>query len=245
MARAGRSKKKTTRSRAAKASAPFSVRRLLRRIGRGLLWAGAGVVVYLFVFAFLPVPATPYMLAESYRRGGVERDWVPLTAMAPEVARSVVAAEDANFCLHWGFDMQAIRKALDDGANRGASTISQQTAKNVFLWQGRSWFRKALESGLTPVVEMFWTKKRIIEVYLNVAEMGPGVFGIEAAAQHWFGVSARDLTATQAARIAAALPDPKDRNPARPSAFLRGRANEIRAGAETILADGRSACFED
>jgi monofunctional biosynthetic peptidoglycan transglycosylase len=141
--------------------------------------------------------------------------------------------------------MQAIRKALDDGANRGASTISQQTAKNVFLWQGRSWFRKALESGLTPVVEMFWTKKRIIEVYLNVAEMGPGVFGIEAAAQHWFGVSARDLTARQAARIAAALPDPKDRNPARPSAFLRGRANEIRAGAETILADGRSACFED
>jgi len=213
----------------------------LRRV---ILWAAAFVFVYLVVFAFVPVPATPYMLAESWRRGGIERDWVALSEMAPDVARSVVAAEDANFCLHWGFDMAAIREAIVEGSGRGASTISQQTAKNVFLWQGRSWPRKALESVLTLAVETMWTKKRIIEVYLNVAEMGPGVFGIEAAAQHWFGVGADELTATQAARIAASLPDPKDRNPARPSAFLRGRANEIRSGAETILADGRSGCFE-
>ena len=161
------------------------------------------------------------------------------------MARSVVAAEDANFCDHWGFDMKAIRAAIDEGAGRGASTLSQQVTKNVFLWQGRSWPRKALEGLMTPVVELVWTKRRILEVYLNVAETGPGLFGVNAAARHYFGVSAAELSPDQAARIAAILPDPKGRNPARSGGYIRHRAAQIRQGAETILADGRAACFED
>jgi monofunctional glycosyltransferase len=160
------------------------------------------------------------------------------------MARSAVAAEDANFCLHWGFDMAAIRQAIDAGGNRGASTISQQVVKNVFLWQGRSWLRKAMEALLTPVVELVWTKQRVLEVYMNVAEFDEGVFGVQAAAQHYFGVDARDLTATQAARLAAVLPDPKGRDAANPGPVVRRRAGQIISGAETIAADGRAACFE-
>ncbi len=144
------------------------------------------------------------------------------------MARSVVAAEDANFCLHWGFDMAAIRKAIDEGGNRGASTISQQVVKNVFLWHGRSWLRKAMEAAITPVVELVWSKRRILEVYLNVAEFDTGVFGVQAAAQHYFGVSAADLSAVQAARLAAVLPDPKGRDARRTRrascAAARGRS---------------------
>ncbi len=134
-------------------------------------------------------PTTAYILAESVRYGGIKRSWVDMEDMAPEVPRAVVAAEDANFCLHWGFDMAAIREAIDQGGTRGASTLTQQTVKNVFLWQGRSWPRKALEALMTPAVELVWTKRRTLEIYLNVAEFGKGVFGIEAAAQHYFGVS--------------------------------------------------------
>jgi monofunctional glycosyltransferase len=116
--------------------------------------------------------------------------------------------------------------------------------KNVFLWHGRSYLRKAIEGVLTPVVELVWSKQRILEVYLNVAEFDEGVFGIQAAAQHHFGVDAKDLTALQAARLAAVLPDPKGRSAAKPSSFVRSRTRSIIAGAETIAADGRSACFE-
>ena len=120
--------------------------------------------------------------------------------------------------------MRAIRAALAQGSDRGASTISQQVVKNVYLWQGRSWIRKALEAGLTPVMEAFLTKRRILEVYLNVAEFGEGVFGVEAAARHWFGVPASDLTDVQAARLAAILPAPRRRDPANPTDALRARA---------------------
>jgi monofunctional glycosyltransferase len=196
------------------------------------------------LFAFVRPPTTPTILAERIRLGRVERIWVPLEAIAPVAARSVVAAEDANFCRHWGFDMEAIRTAIDDGGSRGASTLSQQTVKNVFLWQGRSWPRKALEAAITPITEAIWPKRRILEVYLNVAEMGAGVFGIEAAAQHWFGVPASELSGPQAARIAAILPAPRDRSPAEPSDFVRRRAAAILDGAETIRRDGRAGCFE-
>jgi monofunctional biosynthetic peptidoglycan transglycosylase len=221
------------------------VRRVWAYVWRGGITVAAVLVLLVALFSFVNPPRGLYMLAETWRLGGIERDWVPLEDIAPQMARSVVAAEDANFCLHWGFDMKAIRAALDKGANRGASTITQQVVKNVFLWQGRSWARKALEALLTPVVELFWTKRRIVEVYLNVAEMGEGVFGAEAAARHYFKVSAKELSPVQAARLAAALPDPKDRNPGKPSAFLRKRAGEIISGADTIEADGRAACFED
>ena len=156
-----------------------------------------------------------------------------------------MAAEDANFCLHWGFDMAAIREAVNEGSNRGASTITQQMVKNVFLWHDRNWVRKALEALTTPVVEVLWSKRRILEVYLNVAEFDEGVFGVEAAARHHFGVSARDLSPTQAARLAAVLPDPKGRSASEPSDFVRRRTRQIISGADTILADGRAACFQE
>lgn len=217
----------------------------LRVCARGLFYATAGFLALVVIYAFLNPRLTPYLTAERFRQGGIDRNWVAIGDMAPEAARSFVAAEDANFCNHWGFDMKAIRKAVDEGAGRGASTISQQVTKNVFLWQGRSWLRKALEGLMTPVVELVWTKRRILEVYLNVAETGPGIFGVDAAARHYFGVPAADLSPDQAARIAAVLPDPKGRNPAKNSGYMRRRAAQIRSGAETIEADGRAACFED
>ena len=217
---------------------------LMRRLLRGALAAAAAFVFIVSAYAVINPPTTPYMLAESLRLGGIERKWVDIEKIAPAMARSVVAAEDANFCLHWGFDVAAIRAAIDSGGRRGASTISQQVAKNAYLWHGRSWARKALEAGITPVMEFAWSKRRILEVYLNIAEFDEGVFGIEAAAQHYFGVPAANLGHRQSARLAAVLPDPKGRSASRPAAPQRRRAAAIRSGARTILADGRSACFE-
>lgn len=222
---------------------PGLLARLRRWLWRGGLVLIGVVMTAVVAFAVFNPPATPYMAAEARRLDGVEQVWVPMEEIAPVMARSAVAAEDANFCLHWGLDLGAIRAALDEGGARGASTISQQVVKNVYLWQGRSWVRKAIEAGLTPVVEAVWSKRRILEVYLNVAEFAEGVFGVEAAAQHYFGVSAADLSATQAARLAAVLPDPKDRSASNPSDALRTRARQIADGAETIRVDGRADCF--
>ncbi|MGY6634004.1 MAG: monofunctional biosynthetic peptidoglycan transglycosylase [Alkalilacustris sp.] len=217
--------------------------RLLRGVVRGMLVVAVLGVGWVALFAHVNPPPGLFMLAERHRLGGVERRWVPMDRISPHMARAAVAAEDANFCLHWGFDMAEIRRALDAGGRRGASTISQQTVKNVFLWHGRSWPRKALEAIVTPVMEATWSKRRILEVYLNVAEFDAGVFGVEAAARHYFGVAAADLSLTQAARLAAILPDPKGRDAARPSAFVQRRAASIADGAATIARDGRAACF--
>lgn len=211
---------------------------------RGLLVAIALLVLVMGLSRFMPLWTTPYMFAESRKLGGVEYDWVPIEDIATVMARSVVAAEDANFCTHWGFDMVAIRGALEDGGARGASTLSQQTVKNVFLWHGRNYTRKALEALMTPMLEAIWPKQRIIEVYLNVAEFDTGVFGVKAAANHYFGVTPDALSPTQAARLAAILPSPKTRSAANPSTFVRNRARAILDGAATIRKDGRSACFE-
>lgn len=241
-------KKKASRKAAAvppAPPAPLARVRLLRGLKRAVLGALAGTAALIVVFAVVPVPWNIYQVQERLRLGHLEKTWVAMDDIAPVMARSVVAAEDANFCLHWGFDMAAIRQALAEGGNRGASTLSQQVVKNVFLWQGRSWARKALEAVLTPPVELVWTKRRILHVYLNVAEFGEGIFGVEAAAQHYFGISAADLTPQQAARLAAVLPDPKDRNPAKPGPVTRRRAAQILSGAETIAADGRAGCFQD
>lgn len=188
---------------------------------------------------------TFYMGQEERRLGRIDHIWVPLDAVAPVMARSLVAAEDANFCQHWGFDMSAIRSAIEEGYGRGASTLSQQVVKNVYLWHGRSWGRKALEALITPVVELFWPKRRIIEVYLNVAEFDEGVFGIEAASNHYFGVTPDKLSNLQAARLAAVLPDPKGRSASKPGPETRERTASIMDGAATIRRDGRAACFED
>lgn len=212
----------------------------LRLLGLAVLLA-VGLVL---LWSVVNPPTTFYMMQESRRLGGVDHEWVPLEEIAPVMARAVVAAEDANFCQHWGLDVDAIRDAIDEGRGRGASTISQQVVKNVYLWHGRSYVRKVLEAGLTPLMEAIWSKRRIIEVYLNVAEFDEGIFGVEAAARHYFGVGPDALSGVQAARLAAILPSPKTRSASRPSDFVRRRARQILAGAATIDSDGRAACFQ-
>lgn len=246
-------KKQNTKPRKARKAAKPSlrarvtgaVRRIAVWVRRGVLLALALIVGWVLLYRWIDPPTTPYIVGEDARLAGVARTWVDLEDVAPVMARAAVAAEDANFCLHWGFDVDAIRDAIEDGGTRGASTISQQVVKNAFLWQGRSWVRKALEAGMTPLMELLWPKRRIIEVYLNVAEFDEGVFGVEAAAQEYFGRSAADLTDRQAGLLAALLPSPKTRDASNPTAFLSRRANSVIDGAATIRADGRAACFED
>lgn len=201
--------------------------------------AALAAFVLIVLFAIFNPPTTLTIIQNARDYPIVAREWADLDEIAPVMARSVVAAEDANFCLHWGFDMAEIRRVIASGRQGGASTISQQTVKNVYLWQGRSWVRKAAEAVMTPMVEAIWTKRRILEVYLNVAEFGPGVFGVHAAARHHFGTTPDKLTARQAARLAAVLPAPKSRGTAAGSRRSRGIAD----GAATIAVDGRDACF--
>jgi monofunctional biosynthetic peptidoglycan transglycosylase len=242
--------KKTTKKAKAKVK-PIArqgirpIRWLLRWVQRASIVVGAFFALWILLYAIVNPPTTPYMISESRRLGGIDQIWVPMEEIAPVMARSAVAAEDADFCNHWGFDIKAIRAAIDAGRGGGASTISQQVVKNAYLWHGRSWLRKALEAVLTPATEAVWTKRRILEVYLNIAEFDEGIFGIEAASRHYFGVGPDALTATQAARLAAILPNPKNRSASRPSEYVRNRARSIIDGAATIRADGRSACFED
>ncbi|MCE8517683.1 monofunctional biosynthetic peptidoglycan transglycosylase [Ruegeria pomeroyi] len=240
--------KRTANSRNKKARKAKSERKpmkwALRWVGRVFLAGLALLMALVLLFSVINPPITHTIWSEYRRLGKVERDWVPLEQIAPVMARSVVAAEDANFCLHWGFDVNAIRAAIGEGSGRGASTLSQQVVKNVFLWQGRSWIRKALETAITPLVELTWSKRRIVEVYLNVAEMDEGVFGVAAAAEGYFGITPDKLSAQQAARIAAVLPNPRERSASDPSPRLRKRAAAIMDGAATIAADGRADCFE-
>jgi len=239
--------KRTTRSRskAAESTPRPALRNRLRRV----VWRTVAVSFLVVTAAVLlgrvvNPPTTIYMFTEGRRLGGVDHQWVPMGGIAPVMARAVVAAEDANFCQHWGFDVRAIKLAIAEGSNRGASTLSQQTVKNVYLWHGRTWVRKALEAMITPLVEALWSKRRIVEVYLNVAEFDEGVFGVEAAARHYFGIGPEALNERQASQLAAVLPSPKTRSASRPTANLKKRAAQIRSGAATIRADGRAACFE-
>ena len=232
---------------AQKTEKPGMIVRFRRFVRRVLFWGSLAVVgialLWTLLYAVINPPTTPYMRAEAHRLVSIEHEWIPMERIAPVMARAVVAAEDANFCLHWGLDVNAIRDAVDRGRG-GASTISQQVVKNVFLWHGRSWLRKSIEAVWTPLTEAIWSKRRIVEIYLNVAEFDEGVFGVQAAARHYFGVDAADLTPTQAARLAAILPSPKNRSASNPSSFTRDRAASILSGAATIAADGRAACFE-
>lgn len=245
MAKATKSKPKKSSKSSSKERIPIRpFRWTIRWVLRLLVVAAAVSFVFVALYAVINPPTTMFMTSESWRLGGVKQDWVDIEDVNPVMARAVVAAEDANFCNHWGFDLVAIKAALDAGSKRGASTISQQTVKNVYLWHGRSWPRKVLEAGLTPMVEAVWSKQRIIEVYLNIAEFDEGVFGVDAAAQHYFGVTPEKLSNVQAARLAAVLPSPKTRSASKPTPRLRRRATSILDGAATIRADGRSACFE-
>ncbi len=240
------SRKSKRRSKSGSKSAPARRRfRLTRLLFRLLLIFALVMGLLLAANIWINPPRGFYMKAEASRLGQIKREVVPMSQIAPVMARAVVAAEDANFCNHWGFDVRAIRQALDQGAGRGASTLTQQTVKNIYLWHGRSWLRKALEAMITPLMEGLWSKRRILEVYLNVAEFDTGVFGVEAAAKHYFGVSAKDLNSKQASLLAAVLPDPKGRSASKPSDWVRKRARSIRDGAATIDRDGRASCFED
>lgn len=215
----------------------------LRRRVMWLVWRLLAIMLALVaIFAFINPPTTWTIVTETRAHPGTERVWVPADDIAPVMLRAVVAAEDANFCRHWGFDMTEIRKVIASGSSRGASTLTQQTAKNVFLWQRRSWPRKFLETLWTPMIEALWSKRRIVEVYLNVAEFGPGIMGVGAAARHYFGTTPDKLTAMQAARLAAVLPAPKNRDP-RSRAVTR-RARSIADGAATIARDGRDICLK-
>jgi monofunctional biosynthetic peptidoglycan transglycosylase len=209
-------------------------------LAAAILWVGAYTVIN--------PPGGYYLASEWVRLDKFEHEWRDLDQMSPDLARSVMAAEDANFCDHWGFDIKAIEKAIAANAKgrrvRGASTISQQVAKNVFLWHGRSWLRKGMEAGFTVLIEAIWTKRRIVEVYLNIAEFGEGVFGAQAAARHYYKRDASALTLTQSARLAAVLPDPKRRNPRAGTAYMNRRAAAIVEGARTLEGEGRAECVE-
>ncbi|MCA1972250.1 MAG: monofunctional biosynthetic peptidoglycan transglycosylase [Caenispirillum sp.] len=189
--------------------------------------------VQMALHRFVPVWLTPLQAVRVGQGYGLTRDWTSIEAISPELVRAVIASEDAQFCTHWGFDFREIRRAWRDyqaeGDIRGASTISMQTARNVFLWPGRDPLRKALEIYLTPWMEAGWPKKRIMEVYLNVAEWGPGVYGAEAAAQRYFGKPARALTRREASLMAAVLPGPLRWSPAEPTPYIQRRAGTIRA----------------
>lgn len=220
------------------------VRRLWRGVRKIVLIAAGLVLVLVLAGRWVNPPVTWLMVSEYWRLGAIERQWVPMAAMSPSLPLSAVAAEDANFCRHWGFDLHGIRAALSDTRRlRGGSTISQQVAKNVFLWPARSWLRKGLEAGFTLLIELTWPKRRILEVYLNVAEFDAGVFGVQAAARHYFGMDAADLGPQRSARLMAVLPDPRGRSPVSGTRFIQSRGAAIQRGAETIRADGRAACF--
>ncbi len=221
------------------------VRWILRKLAYVCLFFILGSALLVILLRFANPYLTYYYVAERTRLGDIQRTWTPIEEFSPHMIRSVVAAEDAMFCTHHGFDLEAIMSAFsDDKRLRGGSTISQQVAKNVFLWQGRTWVRKGLEVWFTVLIELVWPKQRIVEVYLNIAEFDEGVFGAASAGKHYFGVEPSKLTALQSARLAAVLPSPKKRSASRPTAFLKKRTRQIIAGAETINQDGRADCFQ-
>jgi monofunctional biosynthetic peptidoglycan transglycosylase len=202
--------------------------RIMRWIGLALLALGAALILGLLLFRFVPAPST-LMLGRWLTFQPVERQWVPLAQISPNLIRAVIAAEDQRFCEHAGVDWVELNSVLEDedGPSRGASTLTMQTAKNVFLWPGRSHVRKALEIPLAMAIDLAWPKQRIIEVYLNVAEWGDGLYGAEAAAQRYFRKPAARLSPAEAARLAGALPNPILRNPARPTRGLQSAAGRV------------------
>ncbi|MET4685303.1 monofunctional biosynthetic peptidoglycan transglycosylase [Brevundimonas faecalis] len=208
-----------------------------------------GVVLH----RFAPPLFTILMVKQAVAGHGMDYRWRSLDRISPRLVEAVIAAEDARFCRHHGFDVEAIQKALEaneraeqrgSGKVRGGSTISQQTAKNVFLWPGRDWVRKGLETGYTGLIELAWGKRRIMEMYLNVAEWAPGVYGAEAASRHWFNKSADELTAREAARLAAILPSPRRYKAADSGPYVRRRASRIQAAMGTVREQGLDACVD-
>ena len=193
----------------------------LRRTFRLISVIAAVIVLSIIAFRFINPPITPVMAVEKLRGHTLRHQWLPLKDMSPQLPLAAIASEDGQFCTHWGVDLGAVKDTIKEGgglgAVRGASTIPMQTAKNLYLWSGRSYVRKAIELPLAALMSVLWSKARMMEVYLNVAQFGPGIFGVEAASRYYFHKSAADLTRHEAVLLVAALPNPRFRNPARPS----------------------------
>ncbi|MGH8435756.1 MAG: monofunctional biosynthetic peptidoglycan transglycosylase [Pseudomonas sp.] len=214
------------------------LRSLFPRLFKPLLWFVVGSALLVLLFRWVPPPGTALMVErklESWIDGkpiDLKRDWRPWSELPDDLKIAVIAGEDQKFAEHWGFDINAIQAALAHnergGSLRGASTLSQQVAKNLFLWSGRSWLRKGLEAWFTGLIELFWPKQRILEVYLNSVEWGDGVFGAEAAARKHFGIAAPYLSSRQASLLAAVLPNPRAWSAGRPSSYVSRRADWIR-----------------
>ena len=220
------------------------VRRILKWLGLALLGFILFSALWVILYRFVDPPIT---LTQLFDSNGATRDWVPLERIDRNMVRAVIAAEDSKFCSHHGFDTDAIAAAMRSNAAgnrtiRGGSTISQQTAKNAFLWQGGGYFRKGLEAWFTLVMETTWSKRRIMEVYLNIAEMGIGTYGVNAAAQRYFNHDASHLTPDEAARIAAVLPSPQRREAVDPTGFTRRYGNIILRRMPFVAAQGLDRC---
>ncbi|MDP3852770.1 monofunctional biosynthetic peptidoglycan transglycosylase [Phenylobacterium sp.] len=228
-----------------------SQRGFFGRLFRGLfvllvVFGLIGPILTTATYRFVPPPITWLMIQRVFEGKGFDRRWRGLDDISPRLVRAVIAAEDAKFCEHRGFDFNALEKAIANNAKgrklRGGSTISQQTAKNVYLWPGRSYVRKGLEAYFTVLIETMWGKRRIMEVYLNSIEWGPGVYGAEAAARKNFGVSADKLTPAQAARLAAILPSPLKWKAAKPGPYVKRRSGRIGKAAGTVNRAGMADC---
>ena len=204
-------------------------------------------VLWVLLYAVVPPPITFTMLGDTFNGRTVSKDWMPLSQIDNDMERAAIAAEDSKFCSHHGFDQDAIAAAMrrnaEGGRIRGGSTISQQTAKNAFLWQGGGYFRKGLEAWFTLLIETMWSKERIMEVYLNIAETGIATYGVSAGAERYFGKDASNLSRNEAARIAAVLPLPKKRDAITPTGFTRRYGNSIAARIRVVARDGLDACL--
>jgi monofunctional glycosyltransferase len=213
------------------------IKKILLWTKKAVKWFFILSVLSVIIFKFVPVPITPLMLTRciDQKLEGkdmiLSHDWEPIENISPNLQKAVIASEDGNFMNHFGFDFGAMQKAFKGNLKgkriKGGSTISQQTVKNVFLWQGRSYVRKVLEAYFTVLIEIFWSKERIMEVYLNSIEMGEGVYGAEAASQHWFKTDAKNLSKVQAASIAAILPNPRIYKATNSSSFIERRKTRI------------------
>jgi len=212
-------------------------KKILRLLYKLMLWFVVVSVLSVLLLRFIPIPFTPLMISRAFEQkaDGQEmhssHDWVPIEEISPNLQKAVIASEDDKFLTHHGFNFDAMYKAYKGNKKgkkiKGGSTISQQTAKNVFLWQGRSYVRKVLEAYFTVLIELLWSKERIMEVYLNSIEMGEGVYGAQAAAQHWFHKDAASLTKREAASIAAILPNPLKYRATKSSRYIERRKGRI------------------
>ncbi|GFM66341.1 monofunctional biosynthetic peptidoglycan transglycosylase [Pseudomonas cichorii] len=224
------------------------LRFLLHRVAKILLWFAAGSFVLVLVLRWVPPPGTALMIErkiESWVDGepiDLQRSWQPWNKISDNLKIAVIAGEDQKFAEHWGFDISAIQAAIlhneRGGSIRGASTLSQQVSKNLFLWSGRSYLRKGLEAWFTALIELLWSKERILEVYLNSVEWDEGVFGAQAAAQHHFGINASALSMQQASYLAAVLPNPRQWSASHPSSYVSRRAGWIRQQMRQLGGDG-------